>query len=69
MKYLEWVEPTKGVDSEGNRVDVTLTIRVTEAAAIKIQRAKMKKHQSIVDEDLLLDFIAVNWAKVTEYEK
>lgn len=63
---LEWVEPWPGRDPEGGTVDTTAYSRASVADCISLQRARSVGHNYplLSERDLLLDFIAINWAYV-----
>lgn len=61
MTWIEWVEP---FNPDGDPV----YMRVEKHVAIKQQRlaAEKKNHIYASDEQALSDFIAVNWATITD---
>lgn len=73
---LEWVEPWRGEDESGNRVDANVVLSATVADCIKLSRVSANpggtiraKPCKLSDKELLDSFIAVNWATVAETEK
>jgi len=64
---LEWHEPWEACGPEGNELTAYVTYRATVHDCINIERlhAKLRGHPSSgQDANFLLDFMAVNWAKV-----
>ena len=63
---LEWVEPERGCDPGGEITNVTIYHRASVADCIGLQRIRSMGHNYplLSEKDLLLDFIAINWAYV-----
>lgn len=63
---LECAEPWPGNEADGKDCLVNVSRLLTVDAAVKIQRAINfdKGKRTGTDSDLLMDFIAVNWATV-----
>lgn len=66
---LKWVEPWKTIGPEGNELFGHVEMRATANDCINLMRVswadKGEAHTGR-DSDLLMDFIAVNWATVVE---
>ena len=65
--YLEFVEPWPAFDSVFDEVDAHIILRATVADCINIQRFANKTNNRQIrfsDEELLDQFIVVNWATV-----
>jgi hypothetical protein len=64
--YLEWVEPWPSLDKNGSGIDAHVILKATVKDCIAIQRNKVPCTSKMTesDADLLLDFIAIHWAKV-----
>ena len=62
--YLEWVVPWQGMDIMGIDTNVPVIMRATVEDCINYQRKRIKNHSSNNEEELLLDFIAINWATI-----
>jgi len=62
---LSWAEPWQGVDSKGNPTDVHVELRASVHNCINFQRAKYDD-KTLPDDEILLSFIAINWAEVVE---
>jgi hypothetical protein len=63
---LECVEPWPGLDAAGRECTVNCSRLMTVEDAIKFERAIYCKagHKDAKDRELLVDFLAVNWATV-----
>ena len=62
---LEWVEPWEGRDASGKSVFTHIILRATVTDCICMQRKKSNDLRPSVlysDEELLSDFVAINWA-------
>jgi len=63
---LEWHEPRPGMDVDGKSAETSVTLRATVKDCINYQRERSKSHNYplLSEKDLLLDFIAINWAYI-----
>lgn len=70
-KFLQWCEPWPACGPEGNQLDAHIILRATIHDCINMQRLVARScGRSTMGNDgpHLLDFIAVNWAKVVGEE-
>ena len=68
-QQLCWVEPWVGTASDGYGVDVCVEMRATAAGCINLQRRAVQStgfKDSISDDQLLSDFIAIHGASLVE---
>ena len=65
---LCWVDPWPGMTADGRPLDIAVKHSATVRECIQMQRAARAKQtgtlEGVLDLDLLLDFMAVNWASV-----
>lgn len=67
--FLQWCEPWPACGPEGNDLDAHIILRATVHDCINMQRRVAKSAGRPTmgdDENHMLDFIAVHWARVVE---
>ena len=64
--YMQWEQPWPGKSASGAPLDASVTLRATISDCIKMQRYENDKlfpdKDALNDKELLLDFMATNWA-------
>lgn len=60
--FLCWDEPWPGKDENLTNTTCSITLKATVADCIRIQRLKDTRYVDLPEEEILLDFISVNWA-------
>lgn len=69
--WLEYAEPVQAINKDGAECDANRVVKHTVTDCINITRAAISDKavlETVSDRDLLLDFIAVNWAtRVTKH--
>lgn len=63
---LSWVEPWPAKSPDGSNIDAHVEMAATVHDCINLQRVRWDgiRDHFLKDKELLIDFMAVNWAKV-----
>lgn len=72
MKFISFDEPWPGLTDKGIEVTCNRQVTISAEQAIKVQRhacSKHKKKKKLTDDELLTEFMVVNWAYWAYWEK